>query len=81
MLFSGTLRSNLDPFDEADDATLYDALRRAQLYDTTGRYPLDLAITEEGQNLSEVSARGKLTVRCRREVTNQPGAGSGQRCE
>ncbi|KAH7105792.1 ABC protein [Auriculariales sp. MPI-PUGE-AT-0066] len=31
LLFSGTIRSNLDPFSLFDDARLYDALRRAHL--------------------------------------------------
>ncbi|KAG8899627.1 hypothetical protein FRB99_006523 [Tulasnella sp. 403] len=31
LLFSGTIRSNLDPFDRFDDLKLYDALRRAHL--------------------------------------------------
>ncbi|KAG8897254.1 hypothetical protein FRC01_011418, partial [Tulasnella sp. 417] len=31
LLFSGTVRSNLDPFSRHDDAKLYDALRRAHL--------------------------------------------------
>ncbi|KAK7032834.1 oligomycin resistance ATP-dependent permease YOR1 [Favolaschia claudopus] len=31
LLFSGTLRSNLDPFNLHDDATLWDALRRSYL--------------------------------------------------
>lgn len=31
LLFSGTIRSNLDPFSLFDDAKLYDALRRAHL--------------------------------------------------
>lgn len=29
ILFSGTLRSNLDPWDEHDDATLWQALKRS----------------------------------------------------
>lgn len=33
MLFSGTIRSNLDPFNIYDDARLWDALRRAYLVD------------------------------------------------
>ncbi|KAJ7220100.1 ABC transporter [Mycena pura] len=37
LLFSGTLRSNLDPFSLEDDATLWDALRRSYLVDTTKR--------------------------------------------
>jgi ABC-type multidrug transport system fused ATPase/permease subunit len=36
-LFSGTLRSNLDPFGEHDDARLWDALRRSYLVDDTKR--------------------------------------------
>lgn len=32
-LFSGTIRSNIDPFDEYDDAKLHDAMRRAYLLD------------------------------------------------
>ncbi|GAA5855654.1 hypothetical protein JCM8547_001633 [Rhodosporidiobolus lusitaniae] len=33
VLFAGTIRSNLDPFSEHDDATLYDAMKRAWLVD------------------------------------------------
>ncbi|KAK0538980.1 hypothetical protein OC842_001103 [Tilletia horrida] len=33
LLFSGTIRSNLDPFSQYDDQRLWDALRRAQLVD------------------------------------------------
>lgn len=33
LLFSGTIRSNLDPFSLYDDARLWDALRRAYLVD------------------------------------------------
>ncbi|QRV91605.1 ABC transporter [Ceratobasidium sp. AG-Ba] len=32
VLFNGTIRENLDPFKEHEDATLYDALRRVHLY-------------------------------------------------
>ncbi|KAF0506686.1 P-loop containing nucleoside triphosphate hydrolase protein [Gigaspora margarita] len=35
VLFSGTLRSNLDSFNEYDDAELWNALRRAHLIDDT----------------------------------------------
>ncbi|GAA6063571.1 hypothetical protein JCM10212_003150 [Sporobolomyces blumeae] len=85
VLFNGTLRSNLDPFQEHDDATLYDALKRAWLIEQDSppvvalepvatatsadaakdpsepstpatpanrRFTLDLAIEDEGQNLS-----------------------------
>ncbi|KAJ7116424.1 ABC transporter [Mycena epipterygia] len=41
LLFSGTMRTNLDPFNLADDATLWDALRRAYLVDSTKREGAD----------------------------------------
>ncbi|KAJ7510425.1 ABC transporter [Mycena galericulata] len=41
LLFSGTLRTNLDPFSLADDATLWDALRRAYLVESTKRENAD----------------------------------------
>jgi len=63
LLFSGTLRSNLDPFDQFDDARLWDALGRSYLVDSTkqdtaeggdvpGRFALDTVIENEGRNLS-----------------------------
>ncbi|KAF9046870.1 ABC transporter [Hymenopellis radicata] len=64
LLFSGTLRSNLDPFNLHDDATLWDALRRSYLVESnkedrdspdatsTGRFNLDTTIEDEGANLS-----------------------------
>lgn len=36
VLFSGTIRSNLDPFDERSDAELLDALKRVHLIPSTG---------------------------------------------
>ena len=67
-MFSGTLRSNLDPFDQFDDAKLWDALKRAYLVDNTKpqdttetgeqsadgpkTFTLDTVIEDEGSNLS-----------------------------
>ncbi|KAE9406279.1 P-loop containing nucleoside triphosphate hydrolase protein [Gymnopus androsaceus JB14] len=56
-LLSGTVRRNLDPFDQYDDVTLYDALRSAGLYsvqseDEDARIGLDTAIASGGGNLS-----------------------------
>lgn len=58
-LLSGTLRQNLDPFSEYDDAALNDALRTAGLFSLqsqtqTGeeRITLDFAISSGGGNLS-----------------------------
>lgn len=48
VIYSGTLRYNLDPLGEHDDATLHDALQRTSLTDLS----LDMTITEEGGNLS-----------------------------
>ncbi|KAF9466563.1 ABC transporter [Collybia nuda] len=38
LLFSGTLRSNLDPFGQHDDITLWDALKRAYLVDNNSKH-------------------------------------------
>lgn len=55
-LLSDTLRGNLDPFDQCDDATLNDALRAAGLFsvqsEDEGRITLDTAISSGGGNLS-----------------------------
>ena len=66
LLFSGTLRTNIDPFSTKSDHELYDALRRAHLVsssrksgeeskneDSTSRnFTLDTIVEEEGGNLS-----------------------------
>ena len=56
-LLSDTLRGNLDPFDQYDDATLNDALRAAGLFSVQsegdeGRITLETAISSGGANLS-----------------------------
>jgi len=56
-LLSGTLRHNLDPFDQYDDATLNSALRAAGLFSLQeemeeGRLVLDSVISSGGSNLS-----------------------------
>ncbi|KAJ9125940.1 hypothetical protein QFC24_002725 [Naganishia onofrii] len=74
LLFSGTIRSNLDPFDQYSDAHLLDAMRKAALVGdasieqqaTTGavqkgRFHLDTPIESEGQNLS-VGERALLSL-------------------
>ncbi|KAH8921178.1 P-loop containing nucleoside triphosphate hydrolase protein [Atractiella rhizophila] len=53
LLFNGTLRSNLDPFGEYDDARLNDAIKHCHLNDSpTHRFHLDTKIEDEGANLS-----------------------------
>lgn len=49
VLFSGTLRSNLDSFGVYTDAELHDAMKRAHLSE---RFALDTVIADEGSNLS-----------------------------
>jgi len=43
LLFSGTLRTNLDPFGLHDDVVLWDALKRSYLVETTKDPSLDLS--------------------------------------
>lgn len=58
-LFRGTIRSNLDPFNEHTDIELWNALRQAdlvgaetQMDDKSTRINLDTAVEEEGLNFS-----------------------------
>jgi ABC-type multidrug transport system fused ATPase/permease subunit len=56
-LLSGTLRENIDPFSQFDDATLNGALRASGLFslqsdDDEGRLTLDSSIASGGGNLS-----------------------------
>ena len=56
-LLSGTLRQNLDPFEQNDHATLYEALRAAGLFalqdeDDEAHINLDTNISGGGANLS-----------------------------
>jgi ABC-type multidrug transport system fused ATPase/permease subunit len=52
-LFAGTLRSNVDPFDDYADSDILDALRAVQLLEaTTTRGGLQARIEEGGSNLS-----------------------------
>lgn len=56
-MISGTLRQNLDPFEDNDDAVLNDALRAAglfslQTHEDEARLTLDSSIASGGGNLS-----------------------------
>lgn len=71
LIFSGTIRSNLDPFSQHTDAELWDALRRAHIVDGStakegvagsgSRFHLDTVIEAEGANLS-VGERSLLSL-------------------
>ncbi|ORY42753.1 P-loop containing nucleoside triphosphate hydrolase protein [Rhizoclosmatium globosum] len=54
VLFSGTIRSNLDPFEQYTDAELWSALERADLKAAVTAAPggLDSPVTENGENWS-----------------------------
>ncbi|KAL6198463.1 hypothetical protein ACLB2K_028252 [Fragaria x ananassa] len=54
VLFSGTVRFNLDPFSEHNDADLWEALERAHLKDVIRRnsFGLDAEVLEGGENFS-----------------------------
>ncbi|KAH7568510.1 hypothetical protein JRO89_XS06G0008700 [Xanthoceras sorbifolium] len=54
VLFSGTVRFNLDPFSEHNDADLWEALERAHLKDAIRRNSLGLEaeVSEAGENFS-----------------------------
>ncbi|CAI9089674.1 OLC1v1024292C1 [Oldenlandia corymbosa var. corymbosa] len=54
VLFSGTVRFNLDPFGEHNDPNLWEALERAHLKDVIRRYALglDAEVSEGGENFS-----------------------------
>ncbi|KAI9273715.1 P-loop containing nucleoside triphosphate hydrolase protein [Sporodiniella umbellata] len=54
VLFSGTLRSNLDPFNQHDDAELWASLKRAHLIeDGENSVDLDSPVAENGSNWSQ----------------------------
>nr|GMD83307.1 ABC transporter C family member 2-like [Ipomoea batatas] len=54
VLFSGSVRFNLDPFNEHNDADLWEALERAHLKDVIRRSSLglDTEVSEAGENFS-----------------------------
>ncbi|KAK1381980.1 ABC-type xenobiotic transporter [Heracleum sosnowskyi] len=54
VLFSGTVRFNLDPFNEHNDADIWEALDRAHLKDVIRKnaHGLDAKVSEGGENFS-----------------------------
>ena len=65
MLFSGTLRSNLDPWDAHTDAQMWDALAAAQLKSAVSAAGgLDASMSEAGNNLSVGQRQLLCLARC-----------------
>jgi ABC-type multidrug transport system fused ATPase/permease subunit len=70
VLFSGTVRQNLDPLGEHDDATLWDALRRTGFSgteDDDAQAGLDAHVAQGGTNLSR--GQGQLLSLARAVAT------------
>ena len=85
VLFSGTLRSNLDPFDSHGDDVLHDAMKRACLTNATSSgqaksLSLDTEIEDEGTNLSTYEHRNSVDCRCRTTFSSEPGSSIGEEC-
>lgn len=62
IMFSGTIRKNLDPLSEYEDSELWDALEVAQIKDVVAAHPegLELEVREGGENFSS----GQLQLLC-----------------
>ncbi|KAF9255406.1 ABC transporter [Marasmius fiardii PR-910] len=65
LLFSGTLRTNLDPFNLHDDATLYDALKRSYLVESESRKGKDEDISTIVTDDASTLADGVTTIMAR----------------
>ncbi|KAG8995314.1 hypothetical protein FRB94_009286 [Tulasnella sp. JGI-2019a] len=68
LLFSGTIRSNLDPFSRFEDAKLYDALRRAHLVTA----PPSAARPSEEADGEDPSPKGPVVNRFTLETPIEP---------
>ncbi|CAK0818421.1 unnamed protein product [Prorocentrum cordatum] len=50
--FAGTLRSNLDPFQQYGDSEVWEALRGVEMAEALGREGLQLEMAQQGSNFS-----------------------------
>ncbi|KAJ8487815.1 hypothetical protein ONZ45_g14189 [Pleurotus djamor] len=60
LLFSGTVRSNLDPFGRYEDSHLWDALRRSHLLNTEQSSEIDASVPSE--HMGEDSPGNKIAL-------------------
>jgi len=60
LLFSGTLRTNLDPFGLHDDAKLWDALKRSYLVEPRKSNSVDLSTDDSSSEVNKFSPRFTL---------------------
>jgi ABC-type multidrug transport system fused ATPase/permease subunit len=72
LLFSGTLRSNIDPFQTCSDAELYDTLRRAHLIPSGNRHSTDVneGEVESGSGTATPAGRFNLDTAIEEEGGN-----------
>ena len=70
LLFSGTLRTNLDPFGLRDDAILNDALRRSYLIDSTRLGRLSTSASSGGSGAQAPVQRFSLDTLIEAEGSN-----------
>lgn len=78
LLYAGTVRENLDPVGEKDDASLNDSLRRAglvapldaspEVQERFSKFKLDAAVSDNGANFS--GGERQLVALCRALVKN-----------
>jgi len=76
VLFSGSVKENLDPFEKFDTASIRNALVSVQMIDTIDKLPLGInsQVTEGGKNFSvgeRVSRQFRIFTNCWLLITNR----------
>jgi ABC-type multidrug transport system fused ATPase/permease subunit len=73
-LYSGTVRSNLDPFNQYTDAQLWSVLEKAYLKDTISALEKKLLdpVSENGENFSVRTRMRTRSMRCMGAASTSP---------